>query len=74
MSSVTGDEAEITFMAPVKRSNTHWVWPNKKDVQILNKDSILKVRPRLEVDYTSSTVRMVIFELLNVDVIKQFAV
>ena len=72
--SVNGDEAEITFMAPIKKSESHWVWPNRKDIQTLNKDSILKVRPRLEVEYKLSTVRIVIFELVNVDVIKQFAV
>ena len=73
--SVTGDSAEITFMSPVtvKRSNVHWIWPSKRDIQTLSRDSILKVRPRLAVEYKLSTVRIVIFELLNIDVIKQFA-
>ena len=62
-------------MSPVKRSNVQiWIWPREKDLQTLNRDSILEIRPRLEVEYKISTVRIVIFELLNVDVVKQFAV
>ena len=60
-------------MAPAKKSESYWIWPNRKDIQTLNKNSILKVRPRLEVDYKMSTIRIVVFELLNVDIIKKFA-
>ena len=40
---VTEESAETTFMSPViaNRSNFHLVWPNKRDIQILNGDSIL---------------------------------
>ena len=68
--SVTGDSAEIDFISPINRSNAHWVWPNKRDIQMLNRQSIHIVRLRLEMEYKMSTVRIVVFKLLNVDVIK----
>ena len=37
---VTEKSAEVTFMSHVNRSNVHWVWLNKRDIQILNGDSI----------------------------------
>ena len=37
---VTEKSAEACFMSHVNRSNVHWVWPNKRDIQILNGDSI----------------------------------
>ena len=33
---VTEKSAEATFMSQVNRSNVHWVWPHKRDIQILN--------------------------------------
>ena len=40
---VTEESAETTCMSPVivKRLNVHWVWSNKRDIQILSSDSIL---------------------------------
>ena len=40
---VTEESAETTFMSPVivNRSNVHLVWPNKRNIQILNGDLIL---------------------------------
>ena len=37
---VTEKSAEASFMSQVNRSNVHWVWSNKRDIQILNGDSI----------------------------------
>ena len=40
---VTEENVENTYMSPliVNRSNVHLVWPNKRDIQILNGNSIL---------------------------------
>ena len=37
---VTERSAKATFMSHINRSNVHWVWPYKRDTQILNGDSI----------------------------------
>ena len=37
---VTEKSAYASSMSHVNRSNFHWVWPNKRDIQILNGDSI----------------------------------
>ena len=69
MLSVTGETAENTFISPVNKPNVHWVWPSKRGIEILDRNSILKVGPILliEVEYKLETVKIVIFELLNVE-------
>ena len=70
--SVNGDSATITFMSPVKGSKRYWIWPSRKDTQTLERPSILKVRPRLEVS-RMSTVRVVVFDLINHEIVNKFS-
>ena len=73
---INGDTAKITFMSPLKNNRVSnkqfWVWPTKPDVQLVHKNSILQIRPRLDVS-SLSTIQLVVFELLNKDIIKKFA-
>ena len=70
--SVNGDSATITFMSPVRGSTQHWIWPARKDIETLKRQSVLKVRPRLEVS-RMGTVRLVIFDLVNYEIVEKFA-
>ena len=67
--SVTGESADNTFISPANKPNVHWVWPSKRSIQILDRNSILKVDPILliEMEYKLGTGKIVIFEMLNVE-------
>jgi len=72
---VNGDSATITFMSSIKGFTRYItgfarIWPARKGTHTLQRQSVLKVRPRLEVS-RMNTLRLVIFDLVNHKIVQK---
>ena len=70
------DEVRVNFMVPliIKRETRFglWKWPSFNDEHVIVKQSILPIRPCLDISLLHSTKRNVVFELLNNDLVQKF--
>ena len=71
-----GDEIKTNFMVPlIIKGETRfdlWKWPSINDEHVITKQSILPIRPCLDISLRHSTKRNVVFELLNSDLVQKF--
>ena len=49
-----------------------WKWPSVNDEHVITKQSILPIRPFLDISLGHSTKITVVFELLNSDLVQKF--
>ena len=71
-----GDKIKTNFMVPlIIKGETRfdlWKWPSINDEHVITKQSILPIRPCLDISLRHSTKRNVVFELLNSDLVQKF--
>ena len=75
--SIVDDSISLSCMEPVviqqQRNFRFWKWPSTVDEQTINIASVLPIRPSLDVAAQFSSRRNVVFELLNFELVKNFA-
>ena len=70
---LTPDKLYFNYMVP-KCSNgrQHWVWPERKESEWVDKEFVMEIYPSLRIDLKLSTKRKVVYELLNEEIINVF--
>ena len=49
-----------------------WFWPSNEDRHIIHMNSVIPIRPNLEVNFTNSSSRYVMMDLVNSDLIENY--
>ena len=74
--SLNGGTVKLNCLHPVviggKEKFRFWKWPSSLDIQMISKESVLPIRPMLDVSKQHSNRRKVILELNNFDMVKNF--
>ena len=75
------ETVQVSYMAPKKimtadamdHPQRFLIWPSKRDVYNTNRNSIIHLRPYLELEYPPSTKRNFIFSCLNAELLEAMA-
>ena len=73
---VKDDIIDVSCMNPVvvrdQKNFRYWKWPSSEEKQPIHKQSILPIRPHLDVSREYSSRKRVVFELVNFELVEMF--
>ena len=74
VTEIANNKCHVNFMARLKNSNDlHWIFPTNSDHHWLSFDSILDVRPQIDLEHNLTSSRLVVMILHNNQIIRNMA-
>ena len=71
-----GEQVSTTFIKEVTRKDavpkTYWKWPSPSDIQTLDKDCLLEIRPNIDIVLDLSTRRCAVYKMFNLELVEKF--